>query len=587
MKKLFVYLKEYRKETILGPLFKLAEAVLELFIPLIVATIIDDGIGYGDKSYVVRMALLMVAIGLFGLIISVTAQYFSAEAAIGFGANLKAAMFDKVQKFTFSQTDEIGDTTLITRLTSDVNQVQTGLNLALRLLLRSPFIVFGSIVMAFTVDTKSALIFLGSVPILAVIIFFVMLVTIPLYKKVQERLDVILRKTRENLTGVRVIRIFRREKMEIEEFRGENEQLAKQQCFVGRIAALTNPLTFVVVNLAIVVLIQSGALRVFSGEMTQGQVVALYNYMSQILVELIKLASLIITINRALACAKRAGGILEIENREDVQTTDCTTGDAFNSETYAVEFIDVGMSYAGSGERALENISFSIKKGETVGLIGGTGSGKSTLVEMIPRFYDASEGHVLVEGKDVKSYTKEELRSFIGLVPQKASLFKGSLRENMAVSGGDVSDKAIGEALGLAQGANIVPEGKTYDDFEIAQGGKNLSGGQRQRLTIARALLRKPRILILDDSASALDQATDTNLRKALKTLGENSEMTVFIVSQRTNSVANADKIIVLDDGQAVGIGTHNELLETCEVYQEIYYSQYPEKEEKAASKHE
>lgn len=592
MKKLFVYLEEYKKEAMLGPLFKLAEAVLELFVPLIVAMIIDNGIGAGDSGYVVKMSLLMVAIGLFGLIISVTAQYFSAKAAIGFGANLKAAMFAKIQRLTFSQTDEIGEATLITRLTSDVNQVQTGLNLALRLLLRSPFIVFGSVIMAFTVDAKSALIFLGSVPILAAIVFFVMLVTIPLYKKVQSRLDIVLRKTRENLTGVRVIRIFGREQKEIEEFHDENEQLAKQQRFVGRIAALTNPLTFVVVNLAIIILIQSGAVRVFDGQMSQGQVVALYNYMSQILVELIKLASLIISINRAIACAKRAGGILELETTDgehELGDIDSRVGDDVNeSEAHSsdnvVEFVNVGMAYSRSSEKALENISFSVKQGETIGIIGGTGSGKSTLVEMIPRFYDVSEGQVLVKGRDVREYSKEELRAFIGLVPQKAVLFKGSLRENMAIAGGGVSDKAIARALELAQGSNIVPEGKSYDDFMIAQGGKNLSGGQRQRLTIARALLRKPEILILDDSASALDQATDAALRKAIKELGTNGDMTVFIVSQRTNSVAEADKIIVLDDGEAVGYGTHAELLESCEVYREIYYSQYPEEEGKKVS---
>lgn len=568
MKKLLKHLKEYTKETILGPLFKLMEATLELFVPLVVASVIDIGIANADTAHIVRMCLVLVVLGAVGLGLAVTAQYFSAKAAVGFVAKIRHALFAHIQSFSYAQLDKLGTSTLITRMTSDANQVQNGLNLTLRLLLRSPFVVFGAMVMAFTIDVPSAWIFAVVIPVLCVVVFGIMLACIPLYKRVQQRLDKVLGITRGNLTGVRVLRAFCKEDEQEAEFVRHNEELTSTQKFVGRISALMNPLTYVIINIAIIVLIQTGALRVEMGILTQGAVVALYNYMSQILTELVKMANLIINITKAVACANRIQSVLDIE--PDMPVLDAST--AADGE-YKVEFSGAGLQYPDTAEPALQNIDLCVKPGETIGVIGGTGSGKSSLVQMIPRFYDAVQGAVFVDGKDVRSWNKEELRSKIGMVPQKAVLFHGTIRDNLLWGNEDASDEELWAALLTAQAEDVVRSKTDGLDAVVEQGGRNFSGGQRQRLTIARALVRKPEILILDDSASALDFATDAALRKALRELQPSP--TIFIVSQRTSSLQHADQILVLDDGEAVGLGKHEDLLKNCSVYREIYDSQF------------
>ncbi len=569
VKKLLVYLKDYKKETILGPLFKLLEASFELLVPLVVASIIDVGIAGQDRPYIIKMILLMVALGVIGLICSLTAQYFAAKAAVGFTKKVKHALFAHIQGLSYSEMDTLGVSTMITRMTSDMNQVQNGVNLTLRLLLRSPFVVFGAMVMAFTIDVKAALVFVGAIPLLCIVVFGIMLICIPLYKKVQARLDKILGMTRENLTGVRVIRAFCKEEEEIRTFQKRNDELTSVQKFVGRISALMNPVTYVIINLAVVVLVWVGAIQVETGVITQGAVVALYNYMSQILVELIKMANLIINITKSVACGNRIGAVFDVKSSLTESQQELLPG----SSSYRVEFREVTLRYQNAGDDSLTNLTFVVRPGETVGIIGGTGSGKTSLVNLIPRFYDVAKGGVYVDGLDVRSYELETLRQKIGIVPQRAVLFQGTIRENMQWGKKDASDTEIWKALEVAQAADVV-EGKEGGlDFMLEPGGRNLSGGQRQRLTIARALVRQPEILILDDSASALDFATDAALRKALREL-EHSP-TVFIVSQRTSSIQFADQIIVLDDGEAVGIGTHEELLHSCEIYREIYESQF------------
>ena len=547
-------LGRYKKEAILGPLFKLLEAVFELLVPLVVASLIDGGILRKDKAYTVQMFVFLILLAVIGLISSVTAQYFAAKAAVGVSTRLRSELFKKIQSFSFSEIDKTGASTLITRMTGDVNQVQNGINMFLRLFLRSPFIVFGAMIMAFTVDFQSALVFVGVIPVLFAVVFAIILVSIPLYKKVQEKLDKVTLKTRENLTGVRVIRAFCREDKEINDFRQMNQELADSQNYVGKI----------------IVLIYVGAIRVEQGIITQGAVVALYNYMSQILVELIKLANLIITMTKSVACAGRVTAILKTESSLEFINADSECGKK-ESGNY-IEFSDVGLVYKGAGEESLSNISFSVKKGETVGIIGGTGSGKTSLVHLIPHFYDCTSGGVYIDGINVKAYPVEELRKKIGIVMQKSVLFKGTIRENILWGNGNASEKEISEAIEAAQVADVVNSKKDGLDEMIEQNGRNLSGGQRQRLTIARALVRKPEILILDDSSSALDYATDARLRQSIKKSDPN--MTVFIVSQRTSSIMYADKIIVLDDGEIVGTGTHEQLLESCEVYREIHLSQ-------------
>ena len=570
MKKLLVYLKTYKKETILAPLFKMLEASFELFVPLVIAAIIDTGIENKDVPYIVRMAIVLVVLAVVGLTCSLTAQYFSAKAAVGFAAKLKSALFAHIESLSFKEIDTLGTSTLITRMTSDINQVQSGVNLVLRLFLRSPFIVFGAMIMAFTIDVKAALIFVVAIPLLAVVVFGIMLISIPLFKKVQGALDMVLGITRQNLTGVRVIRAFNKEQSEIENFDEKNAVLTGLQKFVGKISALMNPVTFIIVNGAIAALIWTGAIRVDAGILTQGQVVALVNYMSQILVELVKLANLIITVTKAVACGNRIQSVFEIKPSMEEGSTKYS---AQPKDGYAVEFKNVNLCYNDGADNSLTGIDFSVKKGETVGIIGGTGSGKSSLVGLIPRFYAATQGEVLVDGINVNEYSFDELRAHVGIVMQKAVLFKGTIRENLKWGRNDATDEELWEAIDAAQAREFVETKEGGLDFEIAQGGKNLSGGQKQRLTIARALVRKPDILILDDSASALDYATDAKLRAAIAALPGN--MTVFIVSQRTASIMHADKIIVLDDGQMAGMGTQKELLENCEVYKEIYNSQF------------
>ena len=570
MKKLLIYLKDYKIESVLAPLFKMLEALFELFVPIVMAKVIDIGIPAGDRSYVIRMCLVMILLGIIGLVCSITAQYFSAKAACGFAAKLRHSLFEHIQSLSFTEMDTVGTSTLITRMTSDINQVQNGVNMFLRLFMRSPFIVVGAMVAAFIIDVRSAIIFAVAIPLLSVIVFIIMYVSIPLYKKVQSRLDTVLGITRENLTGARVIRAFHKEEGEIERFEEANESLSSLQIFVGKISALMNPATYAVVNLAIVAIIWVGGKRVYSGAISQGEVVALINYMSQILVELIKLANLIVLINKAIACGNRVQSVFEI-NSSMSESPD----QSIDTETdNAVEFKDVSLRYGSSETDSLSEITFSAKKGETIGIIGGTGSGKSSIVNMIPRFYDAFSGEVLVDGKNVKDYSIKALRGKIGVVPQKAVLFNGTIRENLLWGNENASDEDIYEALKISQAIDVVEGRRKGLDSEVAQGGKNFSGGQRQRLTIARALVRKPEILILDDSASALDFATDAALRKAIREM-ENSP-TVFIVSQRASSIQYADKIIVLDDGRIAGIGSHDSLLESCGVYQEIYYSQFP-----------
>lgn len=576
MKKLLIYLKNYKKETILAPLFKLLEASFELMIPLVVAAIVDTGIGQGDLAYVYRMGGRMILLGVVGLIAAVTAQFFSAKAAVGFATELRTALFRHIQSLSYTEIDQVGTSTLITRLTSDINQVQSGVNMTLRLLLRSPFIVFGAMVMAFTVDVKSAMIFVGVIPLLSAVVFGIMLITMPMYQAVQKRLDKVLALTRENLTGIRIIRAFHKEKEEMQVFRKENEQLTDIQLKVGRISALLNPVTYVIINLGLVVLIYTGALQVDNGSLTQGQVIALINYISQILVELIKLANLIVLVTKALSCADRISSVFDIENSMSEHGTQKAEA---NGEQPILEFDQVGFCYEGAGEESVSDLSFRIWKGQTVGIIGGTGSGKSTLVNLIPRFYDATRGEIRFCGKPIGDYRLEDLRKRIGVVPQKAVLFRGTIRSNLLWGDPEATAEDLEEALMVSQAKEFVDKLDRKLDAPVAQGGKNFSGGQRQRLTIARALTRKPEILILDDSTSALDYATDARLRAELKARKE--KMTTFIVSQRTSSIQFADQIFVLEDGRIVGAGTHQELLETCEVYREIYDSQYqnPEKE--------
>lgn len=567
MKKLLIYLKDYKKECILAPLFKMLEAAFELFVPLVVAAMIDKGIGGKDTGFIIKMGGLLLGLALIGLISSITAQYYSAKAATGFSTKLRHALFVHIQGLSYKEMDQAGISMLITRMTNDINQTQSGVNMTLRLFLRSPFIVVGAMVMAFTVDVKCALIFVVVIPLLAVVVCGIMWMTIPLYQKVQRALDGVLLKTREGLTGIRVIRAFNREKEEEEEFQWENENLLRLQKFAGKISGLTNPVTFCIVNFAVIVLLYTGAVQVNTGIITTGKVVALVNYMSQILVELVKLANLIVTITKAIACGNRIQSVFEIKS----SIADGKDESKPETKETVVEFKNVSLAYNPGGDNALSDINFSVKQGETVGIIGGTGSGKSSVVNLIPRFYEASGGEVIVDGKNVKDYPILELRNKMGIVPQRSVLFKGSIRENMCWGKKDAGDDEIWEALFLSQSKDFVEAKEGGLDFEIEQGGRNLSGGQRQRLCIARALLRKPEILILDDSSSALDYATDAALRKALNKI-DNS--TVFIVSQRTSSLMHADKILVLDDGMLAGVGTHGELLEKCGVYREIYESQ-------------
>ena len=571
MKKLLCYLKEYKKESVLGPLFKLLEATLELFVPLVVAAIIDTGIGNQDRGYVVKMCLVLVLLGLIGLAFSVTAQYFAAKAAVGFVTTIRHVLFGHIQKLSYAELDTQGTSTLITRMTSDMNQVQNGVNLTLRLLLRSPFVVIGAMVMAFTIDVKAALVFVVGIPALAVVVFGVMLACIPLYRKVQNRLDKVLGLTRENLTGVRVLRAFCKEEEQEAEFQRQNQTLTDTQKFVGRISALLNPLTYVIINVAIIALIWIGAIRVDMGIITQGAVVALYNYMSQILTELIKLANLIINITKSVACGNRIQSVLEVEpSVKDGAATVSGDGEAGKS-AYSVVFEHAGIRYPDAAQEAVSDITLNVRPGETIGIIGGTGSGKSSMVNLIPRFYDCSSGAVYVDGRNVCTYGLTELRDKIGVVPQKSVLFAGTIRSNMQWGKPDATDEEIFAALEIAQAKDVVSKKEKGLDTEVEQGGKNFSGGQR--LTIARALVKQPEILILDDSSSALDFATDAALRMAIGSMKH--KPTLFIVSQRTSAIQYADKIVVLDDGSVVGIGTHEELMNTCEVYREIYDSQY------------
>ena len=571
MRSLLKYLKDYKKESILAPVFKMLEASFELFVPLVMAAIIDTGIANHDKGYIFRMGGVLVALGLIGLACSVTAQFFSAKAAVGFATKLRHALFSHIQGLSYAELDTLGTNTLITRMTSDVNQLQSGVNLTLRLLLRSPFIVFGAMIMAFTVDVKAALIFVVAIPLLSIVVFGIMIVSLPLYKKVQAALDKVLGRTRENLEGARVIRAFCKEGQEIESFSEENEALLNIQVFVGKISAAMNPLTYIIVNIALVVLLWTGAIRVDGGIITQGAVVALVNYMSQILVELIKMANLIIQITKALACAKRIESILAVENSQQIQDL---TQQAKAETDDVIRFEHVGLTYQGGGEESLTDIDFAVKKGQTIGIIGGTGSGKTSVVNLIPRLYDATRGTVYVDGQDVKTYDPKQLRSKVGIVPQKAVLFAGTIRENLMWGNENATEEQLERALEISQAKEFVDTKEGRLDFKIAQGGKNLSGGQRQRMTIARAVVRDPEILILDDSASALDFATDAKLRHAIREMG--NDMVVIIVSQRSSSIQYADQIIVLDDGKVVGIGTHDSLLAENEIYQEIYYSQFP-----------
>ena len=579
MKSLLKYMKDYKKESILAPLFKMLEASFELFVPLVMAAIIDTGIVNGDKQYIFKMGGLLVLLALIGLTCSVTAQFFSAKAAVGFSTKLRHELFSHIQSLSYTELDTLGTSTLITRMTSDVNQLQNGVNLTLRLFLRSPFIVFGAMIMAFTVDVKAALIFVVSIPLLSIVVFGIMLVCMPLYKKVQAALDKVLGRTRENLAGARVIRAFCKEKEEIDSFTEDNEQLLNIQVFVGKISAAMNPVTFIIVNAALIAILWTGAVRVDNGIITQGAVVALVNYMSQILVELVKLANLIIQLTKALACAKRIENVLAATNTQKDMNVSSDTDiekeiDKNIDKDTAILFKNVSLTYSGAGDESLTDIDFKVKKGQTIGIIGGTGSGKSSLVNLIPRFYDATKGAVYIDGQDVRAYDIDKLRQKIGVVPQKAVLFKGTILENLMWGNENASKDDIEKALEISQSKEFVDGKEGRLEYKIAQGGKNLSGGQKQRLTIARAIVRNPEILILDDSASALDYATDAKLRKAIK--GMNNDMTVIIVSQRASSIMYADQIVVLDDGKMVGVGTHEELLEQNEVYQEIYYSQYP-----------
>ena len=568
MRKLLVYLKDYKKEAILGPLFKLLEASFELFVPLVIAALIDKGIAGHDNSQIIKMCLLLLLLAVVGYISAVTAQYFAAKAAAGFAAKVKRALFDNIQKLSFSDMDRVGTSAMITRMTSDMNQVQQGVNMTIRLLLRSPFVVFGAMVMAFTIDFRQALIFLVTIILLFAVVGAIMVWSIPRYGKIQSGLDTLLRLTRENHTGVRVIRAFGLEEQEKKNFHSHNDELMKLQRHVGGVSALMNPVTFAILNLSVAYLIYKGAIYVNMGELSQGQVVALYNYMSQILVELIKFANLVLTITKAIACGNRIEELMEMKS----SMKDGTVTEFIPSENH-IEFNDVSMKYQGDSEESLSNISFTVKRGEKIGVIGGTGSGKSSLINLIPRFYDTSSGNVKIDGRDVKEYKLETLRERIGIVPQKAVLFHGTIRDNLKWGKENATDEELYEALKIAQAKEVVDGKENGLDYMVAQSGKNFSGGQRQRLTIARALVRKPEILILDDSASALDYLTDRKLREAIA--GMQNPPTTFIVSQRTSSVLSCDKIIVLDNGAVAGIGTHDELLSSCELYREIYDSQF------------
>ena len=580
MRSLAVYLKNYKKESILAPFFKFLEVVFDLIVPIVIAQIIDVGIANHDNKYIVQRFFILILMAAFGLTCSITAQFFAAKASVGFATKLRQAVYDHVQRLSFTELDTLGTDTLITRLTDDINQVQNGLNMGLRLLLRSPFIVLGSMVMAFTIDFKCALVFAVAIPFLFLVVFVIMFLSIPLFKKVQGKLDTVTGLTRENLTGVRVIRAFCREKEAVAEFDTRNQELTKLNLFVGKLSALLNPVTYVLINIATVILIQKAGVEVNLGGMQQGQVVALYNYMAQMIVELIKLASLIITLNKSAACAGRVADILKVKSTMDYPSA--TTASGSSSSENAIVFNDVTFEYSKAGAPSLSHISFSVKKGQTVGIIGGTGSGKTTLVNLISRFYDASKGTVLLDGQNIENYTRNDLRSKIGVVPQKAALFKGSIRDNLKWGREDASDEDLWQALTTAQGKEVV-EGKPGQlDFMLEQNGKNLSGGQKQRLTIARALVKKPEILILDDSASALDFATDAALRKSLNRL--DWKVTTFLVSQRSSSIQQADLILVLDNGSLAGKGTHAELLRTCDTYREIYFSQFPEERARYSS---
>lgn len=576
MKRLMMYLKDYKKESILAPLFKLLEAFFELLVPLVMANIIDYGISNRNMGYIGKMGLLLLLLGVVGLASSITAQFFAAKAAVGFSTKLRQALFDHIEDLSFTDIDKAGTSTMITRMTSDVNQVQSGINMTLRLFLRSPIIVFGAMIMAFTIDVKCALIFVVAIPLLSIVVFGIILSTIPMYKKVQSRLDQVLGITRENLTGVRVIRAFHQEAKEEERFRENNEALSAMQIFVGKISACMNPVTYVIVNGAIIALIYTGAVQVNIGNLSQGEVVAIINYMNQILVELVKLANLIVTMTKALACAERVASVFDIgADAAYVGAQNQKLADKVDKSAPFLDFKHVSLTYQGAGAPTLQDMNFTVNRGDTVGIIGGTGSGKTSLVNMIPGFYPATEGEILLEGRDIRTMSDEELRGRIGIVPQKAVLFKGTIRSNLQWGKPDAAEEEMWKALELAQASEVVDGKPGKLDATVAQNGKNFSGGQRQRLTIARALVRNPEILILDDSASALDYATDAKLRAAIRTLEDKT--TTFIVSQRASTIRHADKIIVLDDGEIAGMGTHDELLKDCTVYQEIYYSQYPE----------
>lgn len=576
MKQLMMYLKDYKKESILAPLFKLLEAFFELMVPLVMANIIDYGISNRNMGYIGKMGLLLLLLGVVGLASSITAQFFAAKAAVGFSTQLRQALFDHIEDLSFTDIDKAGTSTMITRMTSDVNQVQSGVNMTLRLFLRSPIIVFGAMIMAFTIDVKCALIFVVAIPLLSVVVFGIILSTIPLYKKVQSKLDQVLGITRENLTGVRVIRAFHQEAKEADRFRENNEALSAMQIFVGKISACMNPVTYIIVNGAIIALIYTGAVQVNIGNLSQGEVVAIINYMNQILVELVKLANLIVTMTKALACAERVASVFDIgADAAYVEAQDQKLADKVDKSAPFLDFKHVSLTYQGAGAPTLQDMNFTINRGDTVGIIGGTGSGKTSLVNLIPGFYPATEGEILLEGRDIRTMSDEELRGRIGVVPQKAVLFKGTIRSNLQWGKPDATEEEMWKALELAQASEVVDGKPGKLDATVAQNGKNFSGGQRQRLTIARALVRNPEILILDDSASALDYATDAKLRAAIRTLEDKT--TTFIVSQRASTIRHADKIIVLDDGEIAGMGTHDELLKDCTVYQEIYYSQYPE----------
>lgn len=576
MKRLMMYLKDYKKESILAPLFKLLEAFFELMVPLVMANIIDYGISNRNMGYIGKMGLLLLLLGVVGLASSITAQFFAAKAAVGFSTKLRQALFNHIEDLSFTDIDKAGTSTMITRMTSDVNQVQSGVNMTLRLFLRSPIIVFGAMIMAFTIDVKCALIFVVAIPLLSVVVFGIILSTIPLYKKVQSKLDQVLGITRENLTGVRVIRAFHQEAKESDRFRENNEALSAMQIFVGKISACMNPVTYIIVNGAIIALIYTGAVQVNIGNLSQGEVVAIINYMNQILVELVKLANLIVTMTKALACAERVASVFDIgADAAYVGAQNQKLADKVDKSAPFLDFKHVSLTYQGAGAPTLQDMNFTVNRGDTVGIIGGTGSGKTSLVNLIPGFYPATEGEILLEGRDIRTMSDEELRGRIGVVPQKAVLFKGTIRSNLQWGKPDATEVEMWKALELAQASEVVDGKPGKLDATVAQNGKNFSGGQRQRLTIARALVREPEILILDDSASALDYATDAKLRAALRTLEDKT--TTFIVSQRASTIRHADKIIVLDDGEIAGVGTHDELLKDCTIYQEIYYSQYPE----------